>query len=81
MLNGVPRVSFWNFWNFLFFLFFLLFLLFFINFFKIFKKITILPRVKLTSCHMAVTVPRVTIWEVSFSHSQFGPSILFFVSI
>jgi len=30
---------------------------------------------------MAVTVPRVTIWEVSFSHSQFGPYILSFVSI
>jgi len=30
---------------------------------------------------VSVTVPRVTIWEVSFSHSQFGPCILSFVSI
>jgi len=40
-----------------------------------------LPRVNLTSCHVAVTVLRVIIWDVSFSHSQFGPYILFFVSI
>jgi len=61
--------------------FFFEFFLFFINFFKIFKKIKILPRVKRTSCHVALTVPRVTIWELSFSHPQFGPCILFFVSI
>jgi len=30
---------------------------------------------------VAVTVPRVTIWEMSSSHTQFGPCILFFVSI
>jgi len=54
---------------------------FLLIFLKFLKKLKILPRVKLTSCHVAVTVPRVTIWEVSFSHSQFGPCILFFVSI
>ena len=41
-----------------FFIFIFIIFLFFINFFKIFKKIKILPRVKLTSCHVVVTVSR-----------------------
>jgi len=82
-LEGVPRVSSSIFWIFLFLFFwiFFLFLIFFLNFFKKIKK---LPRVKLSSCHVAVIVTRVSItprvillisiWSLYFNLSQFSPN-------
>jgi len=66
VLNWVSCVSFWIFE---FFYYFLLFYYFLFTFLKL-KKIKNLPCVKLISCHMAVTISRVTIMpNVIFSFS------------
>jgi len=72
---SVPR--FFEFFYYLLFYYFILFL----NFFKKIKK---LPRVNLSSCHLAVTVTRVSImpgvislvsiWSLYFNLSQFSPN-------